>query len=186
MICCTEPGLSRPCMYCIYINRVTCKMGRKKNWRWTVTADSDWQETDVTYRQRGRPTVTRQQNSDRFNVWSQVPQWARHQDVLTDWPLVVTWLQLQKNRTAVSSQLVWCSDVWGGLTGHEWCIYSESDKSSGEYSSTFECAKNWTVKHNFCYWMSNEPCITTDFYKLQWTPKLPTIKESQTQVYVYL
>jgi hypothetical protein len=27
-----------------------------------------------------------------------------------------------------------------GLTGYEWRIYSESDKSSGEYLSTFEGA----------------------------------------------
>jgi hypothetical protein len=27
---------------------------------------------------------TRQQNSDRINIWSQDPQWAQHQDVLTD------------------------------------------------------------------------------------------------------
>jgi hypothetical protein len=32
----------------------------------------------------GRPTETRQQISDRFNIWSQVPQWARRQDVQTD------------------------------------------------------------------------------------------------------
>jgi hypothetical protein len=32
--------------------------------------------------------------------------------------------------------------------------------------------KNWTVKQNLCYWMSNEPPITTDFlHKIQWTPK---------------
>jgi hypothetical protein len=27
MICCIEPGLTRPCIYCIYIKCVTCKMG---------------------------------------------------------------------------------------------------------------------------------------------------------------
>jgi hypothetical protein len=31
-----------------------------------------------------------------------------------------------------------CSNVRGGLTENEWCIYSESDKSSGKYLSTFE------------------------------------------------
>jgi hypothetical protein len=31
--------------------------------------------------------------------------------------------------------------------------------------------RNWTAKHSLCYWMSNEPRITTNFYKLQWTPK---------------
>jgi hypothetical protein len=33
-----------------------------------------------------------------------------------------------------------CSEVSGGLTGHELCIYSESDKSSDEYLPTFENA----------------------------------------------
>jgi hypothetical protein len=39
---------------------------------------------DMTSRQGGRPTKTTQQNSDRINIWSQVPRWARHQDILTD------------------------------------------------------------------------------------------------------
>jgi hypothetical protein len=30
MICCTEPGLTRPCIYYIYIKLVTCKMGGKE------------------------------------------------------------------------------------------------------------------------------------------------------------
>jgi hypothetical protein len=33
-----------------------------------------------------------------------------------------------------------CSDVRGGLTGYEWYIYSENDKSSDECLSTFEGA----------------------------------------------
>jgi hypothetical protein len=74
-----------------------CKKMKKKKgtWQGTSTVDSDRQETDPTSRQRGRSTETRQQISDRIIIWSQVPQWARHQDVLTDWPLVVTWLHLQ-------------------------------------------------------------------------------------------
>jgi hypothetical protein len=30
MICCIEPGLTRPCIYCIYMKRVTCKIWREK------------------------------------------------------------------------------------------------------------------------------------------------------------
>jgi hypothetical protein len=67
------------------------------------------------------------------------------------------------------------ANVWGQLIGHEWCIYSESDKSSGKYSCLKvqwkDEQKNWTVKHNLSYWMSKEPHTTTDFYKLPWTPK---------------
>jgi hypothetical protein len=40
---------------------------RQQMWRWTVTADSDWQETGPTSRQRGRPTETREQISDRIS-----------------------------------------------------------------------------------------------------------------------
>jgi hypothetical protein len=39
---------------------------------------------DPTSRLRGRPTKTTQRNSDRINIWSQVPRWARRQDILTD------------------------------------------------------------------------------------------------------
>jgi hypothetical protein len=45
--------------------------------------------TDPTSRQRGRPTETRQQLSDNnlwteSIIWSQVPEWARYLDILTD------------------------------------------------------------------------------------------------------
>jgi hypothetical protein len=43
---------------------------------------------DPTSRQGGHPTDTRQQISDRISIWSQVPQCALHQDVLTDRPTV--------------------------------------------------------------------------------------------------
>jgi hypothetical protein len=65
-----------------------------------VLSDSDhWvialQTADPSYRRRGRPTDTRQQLSDsnlptRSNVWSQVSEWAWHQDILTDW--LTDWL----------------------------------------------------------------------------------------------
>jgi hypothetical protein len=69
-------------------------MERKKNkgtWRWTIIADSGWQETDPTSRQRGRPTETREQISDRINIWSQVPQ-----DTET------YWLNASRNVTSAS------------------------------------------------------------------------------------
>jgi hypothetical protein len=46
--------------------------------------------------------------------------------------------------------------------------------------------KNWTVKYNLCYWMSNT-CIITDFYftKYNTFPNLPIIKESQMQIEIY-
>jgi hypothetical protein len=95
MIGCTEPGLTEA-LYIVYIHktRVTCKMQKKKTWQWTNTANSDWQETDPTSRQRGRLTETKQQLSDRINTWSQVPHWARHQDVLTSYVVMWFWLRL--------------------------------------------------------------------------------------------
>jgi hypothetical protein len=65
-----------------------------------LTTHWEGQMTDPTSRQRGRPTETRQQLSENIlptesNIWSQVPEWARYLDILTDWPSVVTWLRLQ-------------------------------------------------------------------------------------------
>jgi hypothetical protein len=70
-----------------------------------IVVFSDWQETDPTSRHRGRPIQTREQNSDRINIWSQVPQWARRQDILTDWPTV------SRNVTSASGE---CVSVAGG------------------------------------------------------------------------
>jgi hypothetical protein len=57
--------------------------------------------TDPTSRQRGRPTETRQQISDNngqteSNIWSQVPEWARHLDILTK-------LTVSRNVTSTSN-----------------------------------------------------------------------------------
>jgi hypothetical protein len=43
-----------------------------------------------------------------------------------------------------------CSEVWGGLPGYEWCIFSESDKSSYEYLSTFEGAMEKKTEEMNC------------------------------------
>jgi hypothetical protein len=63
---------------------------------------------DPTSRQKGHPTETRQQLSDinfqnGSNIWSQVPEWARYQDIMTDWPSVVTWLWLCRAASGFSS-----------------------------------------------------------------------------------
>jgi hypothetical protein len=58
-----------------------------------VTRDSDHcvialQTADSSSRQRGPPTETGPQISDNLprgsNIWSQVPEWARHLDILTE------------------------------------------------------------------------------------------------------
>jgi hypothetical protein len=48
--------------------------------------------TDLTSRQRGRPTETRQQISEsdlltESNIWSQIPECARYLDIMTDYQL---------------------------------------------------------------------------------------------------
>jgi hypothetical protein len=39
------------------------------------------------------------------NLWSKVPDWARHQDILTDWPSVVMWLWLWLDTTLILSRV---------------------------------------------------------------------------------
>jgi hypothetical protein len=51
--------------------------------------DLERQTTDPTSRQGGRPTKTRQQISENnlrtdSNIWSQVLEWARYLDIITD------------------------------------------------------------------------------------------------------
>jgi hypothetical protein len=63
--------------------------------------------TDPTSRQRGRRTETRQQRSEnnhrtQNNIWSQVLEWARHLDILTDWLTV----SCKVTSTSVSEELV--------------------------------------------------------------------------------
>jgi hypothetical protein len=97
----TDTGLTRPCIYCMYMKHVTHKMrkkNKKRTWWWTITADSDWQETDQTSRQRGRPTESRQQNSDIINIWSQV---AQRFDTSTYW--LTDWLSVSRNVTTASA-----------------------------------------------------------------------------------
>jgi hypothetical protein len=77
--------------------------------------------TDQTSRQRERPTETSQQLSENklrteSNIWSQVPEWARYLDILTDWPTVsrkvtltstfihqTAWIQIQAERLSNST-----------------------------------------------------------------------------------
>jgi hypothetical protein len=64
---------------------------RFHNINWVISL----QTADLSSRQKGRPTETRPQLSDSIlptgsNIWSQVPKRAGHQDILTDWPSVVS------------------------------------------------------------------------------------------------
>jgi hypothetical protein len=62
-----------------------------------------------TSRHRGRPIETRQQISENNlrterNIWSQVPEWARYLDILTDWSTAVTWLRFLVREDAPQRQ----------------------------------------------------------------------------------
>jgi hypothetical protein len=99
----------------------------------------DWegQMTEPTSRQRGRPTETRQQLSGNnlrteSNIWSQVPEWTRYLDILTDWPSVVKWLRLREQK----------SSYWRELQ-----IWSKSGQDKAVLQDA-EC----TVSHCGCGW----------------------------------
>jgi hypothetical protein len=59
-------------------------------WLLSTILTKDWQLTDPTSRQRGHRQYVPLKN----NLWSKVPDWARYQNILTDWPSVVMWLWL--------------------------------------------------------------------------------------------
>jgi hypothetical protein len=78
------------------MNLISLEAAHSRNESITVSYSYSRRTRPETY---GKPLVRegaqqrQQQNSDRINIWSQVPRWARRQDILTDWPLVVTWPQ---------------------------------------------------------------------------------------------
>jgi hypothetical protein len=65
----------------------------KDHWEFSDHWATTMQIADPSSHQRGHPTETRPEISDSnlptgSNIWSQVPEWARHQNVLTDRPTV--------------------------------------------------------------------------------------------------
>jgi hypothetical protein len=61
--------------------------------------DKHWHLTDPTSRQRGRPNKRQirnlQKKKKKKKIYGQMSLiWARHQDILTDWPSVAMWLWL--------------------------------------------------------------------------------------------
>jgi hypothetical protein len=100
MSCCTEPRLTRPSIYCIYIKCMTCKIKKKKKKKNLTIDNYCWQWLT---RDRLRPLVRegaqqRQDSKIQIELIS-----GRKSDSgieaktywLTDRPSVVTWLQLQ-------------------------------------------------------------------------------------------
>jgi hypothetical protein len=47
------------------------------------------------------------------NLWSKIPDWARHQDILTDWPSVAMWLWLW----------LWTEDGKIILALYDYCLF---------------------------------------------------------------
>jgi len=63
--------------------------------------------TDPPSRQRGRPKKNKDHNSQHIGlkIWSWVPEGARHQDGLADWPSAVTWLWLWQRLKVLMNEL---------------------------------------------------------------------------------
>jgi hypothetical protein len=58
MICCIEPGLTRPYIYCIYIKHVTCKTETKKDKRSKkIKLDDGQLLLTVTYKRQTLPLI---------------------------------------------------------------------------------------------------------------------------------
>jgi hypothetical protein len=79
-------------MYTLYLNVSICKY-------WLPTMDfkdKHWHTTDPTSRHRGRPNKRQNRNfKKKKKISGQMSHiWARHQDILTDWPSVAMWLWL--------------------------------------------------------------------------------------------
>jgi hypothetical protein len=60
-------------------------------WQWTKYC---WQRLTGPLVREGTPQRQHSKFQTENNIWSQVPEWTWHQDWLTDWPSVVTWLWL--------------------------------------------------------------------------------------------
>jgi hypothetical protein len=70
--------------------------------------------TDPPSRQRGRPKRNKNHNSQyiELKIWSWVPEGARHQDWLADWPSAVTWLWLWLWGIACPSCMALLHVIW--------------------------------------------------------------------------
>jgi hypothetical protein len=88
-----------------------------------VPRDSDPRETALarTSKRQTHPLARKSapQKRDRncqgvIKIWSWAPDWARHQDLLTDWPLVAMWLWRYVRRYWETSAVVW-SPCGGGV-----------------------------------------------------------------------
>jgi hypothetical protein len=95
MICCTEPVLC--CIYFIYVLK-TCDTYKGNYIKsltmyYTLMTVTDRRQTRPLVRE-GAPQIQQSNFQTENNIWSQFPEWTWHQDILTDWPSVVTWLWL--------------------------------------------------------------------------------------------
>jgi hypothetical protein len=66
-ICCTEPGLTRPCVYCIYIKYMTCKMGGKKTNKQTKEKMDNGQLLLTDWLTRDRPDLSSERAPNKDN-----------------------------------------------------------------------------------------------------------------------
>jgi hypothetical protein len=115
VICCTEPGLTRPCIYCIYVKCVTCKMeGGNKHKQKNLTMDNYcWH-----WLTRDRPDLSSAKFRQYLVPSPKVGSTQRH----TDWPSVITRPQVSKN---------WVLTLWW------WCPAIEKKTRSESASKLY-------------------------------------------------
>jgi hypothetical protein len=79
---------------------------------------------DLSSKRRCTKTILQFSDSDiptGSNIWSQVPEWARHLDIVSDWPPVVTWLRLRPRYYQFDS----CNSCyWFRMKYSEYCSLS--------------------------------------------------------------
>jgi hypothetical protein len=127
--------------------------------------DKDWHMTDPTSRQRGRPQKDKTVSLKKKKISGQMSQiWARHQDILTDWPSVAMWLWLwvgmnmavywdvvqQLNRFAASiSRINECTNqitnlnlIFGHIQQYPPATSSRQQEMRGVYITDWLCKLN--------------------------------------------
>jgi hypothetical protein len=77
----------RLCICCIYLKHVwhvKCKLNKILAIDWILLTVTDRKSTRPLVRE-GAPQRQDSNFQAESNIWSQVPEWTRHQDILTDW-----------------------------------------------------------------------------------------------------
>jgi hypothetical protein len=78
--------------YWLSVGRNMSSASEKYGYGFCATLALEWLHYKLQTRPLAREGAPQKQDSNLLtesNIWSQVPEWARHQAILTDWPSVV-------------------------------------------------------------------------------------------------